>query len=239
MARLGGDEFSIVLDSIQDGMFAAETAERCLALKQQAIKVGNQSILPRMSIGIAIYPQDGEDADTLLRAADAAMYSAKQGGKHSFAFYDAQMTADVAERLELESDLRKALENNEFKLVYQPKVSVIDERVAGVEALIRWIHPVRGFVSPDDFIDTAERIGLINEIGEWVIETASLQQQQWKAQGLQLEKAVNVSSSHFSSDNFVQYVESIKQRYDIKDGELEIEITESMSRDTAKHIIAC
>ncbi|MBT4077705.1 MAG: EAL domain-containing protein [Gammaproteobacteria bacterium] len=239
VARLGGDEFSIVLDSIQDGMFAAETAERCLALKQQAIKVGNQSILPRMSIGIAIYPQDGEDADTLLRSADAAMSSAKQNGKHSFAFYDAQMTADAAERLELESDLRKALENNEFKLVYQPKVSVIDERVAGVEALIRWIHPVRGFVSPDNFIDTAERIGLINEIGEWVIETASLQQQQWKAQGLQLEMAVNVSSSHFSSDNFVQYVESIQQRYDIKDGELEIEITESMSRDTAKHINVC
>ena len=239
VARLGGDEFSIVLGDIADGTYAAETAKRCLALKHQIINIGNQSIVPQMSIGIAIFPQDGEDADTLLRAADAAMYSSKQNGKHSFSFYDEQMTVDAAQRLELESDLRDALVNNEFKLVYQPKISVLDEKVTGVEALIRWIHPTRGFVSPDDFIDTAERIGLINELGEWVMQTACHQQQLWRSQGVSLEMAVNVSSSHFSSDNFVQYVESIKQKYDIKDGELEIEITESMSRDSSKHIKVC
>lgn len=239
LARLGGDEFCIVLGDLEDGMSASRTAERCLALKHQVINIGNQSIMPLMSIGIAIYPQDGEDPDTLLKAADAAMYAAKHNGKHKFSFYDPQMTEDAAERIELESDLREALKNNEFKLLYQPKVSVIEGRVAGVEALIRWNHPTRGVVPPDKFINTAERIGLINEIGEWVLNTACRQLQQWKSEGLELEMAINISSSHFSSENFVAFVESIKQRFDIKDGELEIEITESMSRDPIQHIEVC
>lgn len=239
IARLGGDEFSIVLGDVTDGVSAAQTAERCLALKHETIHIESKGILPQMSIGIAIYPQDGEDADTLLRAADAAMYSAKHNGKHSFSFYDPQLTEDATQRIELESDLRNALKNNEFKLVYQPKVSVQKERVSGVEALIRWIHPTRGFVSPDEFIDTAERIGLINEIGEWVLESACRQLQRWKSQALELEMAINVSSSHFSSENFVQHVESVKRQFDVKDGELEIEITESMSRDPVHHIKVC
>ncbi|MDX2506066.1 MAG: EAL domain-containing protein [Gammaproteobacteria bacterium] len=239
IARLGGDEFCIVLGNVENGLFAAQTAERCLAMKNKAITIENQSIIPRMSIGIAIYPQDGEDADTLLKVADAAMYSAKHNGKHNFSFYDPQMTEDAAQRIELESDLRAAFKNSEFKLVYQPKISVAKEKIAGVEALIRWIHPDRGTVSPDEFINTAERIGLINEIGEWVLETACRQLQVWKSQGLVLEMAVNVSSSHFSSENFVQHVENIKHKFDIQDGELEIEITESMSRDPVQHIRVC
>lgn len=202
IARLGGDEFCIVLGNVDKGLSAAQAAERCLALKHKVITVENQSIVPQMSIGIAVYPQDGEDADTLLKVADAAMYSAKHNGKHSFSFYDPWMTEDAAQRIELEADLREALDNNEF-------------------------------------IDTAERIGLINEIGEWVLETACRQLQQWKSEGLDLEMAINVSSSHFSSVNFVQRVQTAKQKFDINDGELEIEITESMSRNPDQHIRVC
>ncbi len=239
LARLGGDEFCIIISDIKDEVAAAQTARRCLALEQNSIDIQGQGIVPQMSIGIATFPQDGEDADNLLRSADAAMYSAKRQGKHHFAFYDARMTEDAARRLELESDLRLALQNDEFKLMYQPKVSVESEQITGVEALIRWIHPVRGFIPPDEFIETAERIGLINGIGEWVLDTACHQLQQWKALGLRLEMAVNVSSSHFSSPGFVEQVEKAKQHYSILPGELEIEITESVSRDPRQHIEVC
>ena len=239
LARLGGDEFCIILNDVQDAVSCAKTAHRCLALEQNTIKIQQQDIVPQMSIGIAIYPQDGEDADTLLRSADAAMYSAKHQGKHHFAFYDAQMTEDASRRMELETELRKALQNREFKLVYQPKVSVESERITGVEALIRWIHPERGFIPPDEFIETAERIGLINDIGVWVMDTACRQLNQWKAAGLQLEMAINVSSSHFSSAGFVERVEQARQKFDIQPGELEIEITESVSRDPEQHIRVC
>jgi diguanylate cyclase (GGDEF)-like protein/PAS domain S-box-containing protein len=239
LARLGGDEFCIILNDVKDAVSAAKTAHRCLALENHTINIQQQDIVPQMSIGIAIYPQDGEDADSLLRSADAAMYAAKHQGKHHFAFYDAQMTEDASRRMELESELRKALQNREFKLVYQPKVSVESERISGVEALIRWIHPERGFIPPDEFIETAERIGLINDIGVWVLDTACRQLQQWKAGGLQLEMAINVSSSHFSSAGFIERVEQARKEFDIQPGELEIEITESVSRDPEQHIRVC
>lgn len=239
IARLGGDEFCVVLADTSDGAAIAQTAERCLQLKSQTLIIDNQPIIPQMSIGIALYPQDGADVDNLLRASDAAMYSAKRRGKNCYAFYDQQMTEDAILRLELESDLQKALQNNEFKLVYQPKISLADGKVVGVEALIRWYHASRGLVSPDQFIDTAERIGLINEIGEWVLETACNQLQQWKLQEYNLGMAVNVSSSHFSSSNFVDKVLQAKRQFNLNDGDLEIEITESMSRDPTMHIQVC
>ena len=239
LARLGGDEFCIILGDVKDAVAAAQTARRCLALESNTIEIQQQDIVPQMSIGIAIYPQDGDDADTLLRSADAAMYSAKHQGKHLFAFYDTKMTEAATRRLELESDLRKALQNDEFKLVYQPKVSVENESIVGVEALIRWVQPERGFIPPDEFIETAERIGLINDIGIWVLNTACHQLKQWKAEGLALEMAINVSSSHFSSPGFVECVEQACQQFDIQHGELEIEITESVSRDTQQHIEVC
>ena len=236
ISRFGGDEFCILLEGINDGVYAALTAKRCLEIGGQGIKLGDREIIPKMSIGIAIFPQDGKDSESLLRAADSAMRSSKSDAKSSFSFYDPCMSESSAKRLSLEADLRTAIKNNEFKLVYQPKVSLASGKILAVEALIRWIHPVRGFVPPDEFIDTSERIGLIDDIGEWVLETACRQQQIWKSQGLSLEMAVNISSSHFGSDSFVQYAKRIKRQFDIKDGELEVEITESMSRDPLQHI---
>jgi diguanylate cyclase (GGDEF)-like protein/PAS domain S-box-containing protein len=239
VARIGGDEFSMVLAHIYDNEAVTQITKRCLADSFQEITIGERKITPKISIGIAIYPQDGKDVDSLLKAADTAMLIAKKDLEHDFAFYDAEMTEGIVRRLKLEKDLQQALLNEQFKLVYQPKISLEQKRISGVEALIRWYHPQRGLVSPDDFIATAERIGLINQIGEWVITTACRQLQLWKSSGLELDMAVNVSPSHFSSPNFVEMVDKARIDYGLEKGELEIEITESMSRDTERHVKVC
>ncbi len=239
LARLGGDEFCIVLDDLQKGLEAKHTTQRCLELMQQVIEIEAHRIQPKMSIGIAVFPEDGADPQSLLKAADAAMYAVKHGGKQGYAFYDSQMTTDASIRLQLETDLRQAMENKEFELWYQPKISLRTGRVTGVEALIRWQHPERGMVRPDLFIEAAERIGLINEIGEWVLETACRQQQIWKGQGVALEMAVNISSSHFTSDGFPAFVTQVVQANQLHRNELEVEITESMSRDPVEHARIC
>jgi diguanylate cyclase (GGDEF)-like protein len=239
LARIGGDEFSMVIAHIYDNEAVTQITKRCLVKSFQDITIGERQITPKMSSGIAIYPQDGNNVDTLLKAADTAMHIAKKDLENEFALYDAEMTAGIVRRLKLEKDLQQALHNDQFKLVYQPKISLDQKKMSGVEALIRWYHPQRGLVPPDDFIATAERIGLINKIGEWVLSTACRQLQQWKSAGLELDMAVNVSPSHFSSPSFVETVHQAILDYALEDGELEIEITESMSRDTERHVKVC
>jgi len=239
VSRLGGDEFCLVLSDFSDGSMASISAKRCLALSNETIQIDHQQFKPQMSIGISIYPSDGKDADTLLRAADTAMYHSKRNGKNRFTFYDEQMTKDAVSRLEMEADLKQAVDKNEFYLLYQPKVSMEDGSLSSVEALIRWQHPERGFVPPDKFIDTAERIGLINRIGIWVLETACKQLQQWKSDGLEITMAVNISSSHFSSEDFAKSVNQIKQQFDIPNDALEIEITESVCRNPQDQKTIC
>ena len=239
IARLGGDEFCIILNDISEGIDASMVAERCLALSQDSINLETQTISPKMSIGIAIYPDDGEQFNTLLKAADTAMYSSKQGSKQTYTFYNQQMTIDSLTRLELEADLQKALLNNEFELWYQPKITLNTGKMTGVEALIRWRHPQRGLVSPDQFISTAERMGLINKIGEWVLVTACKQLKQWKQQNILLNVAINISSGHFSTKNFPEKAEQQILRFGLLPGEMEIEITESQTRDPQHHISIC
>lgn len=239
IARLGGDEFCIVLNNIKEELDVTKAAERCLSISSEPIQIDDENISLSASIGIALYPSDGTDVETLLKAADTAMYSAKQKGKNCYVFYNLEMTAEAAERIKLESDLRHALKQREFKLLYQPKVSLSNGRVIGVEALIRWHHPIRGIVHPASFIDTAERIGLINDIGELILEESCIQLNKWKELGLNIEIAINISSSHFSSSDFLSSIERIKRVYNIMSDELEIEITESMSRNPNKHIEIC
>lgn len=238
-ARLGSDEFCIVLSDILDGSMASISADRYLALQDKPIQIGQQYFNPQMSIGISIYPNDGKDFDTLLRAADTAMYDSKRKGKHRFTFYDEQMTKDALARSELEADLKKAVENREFYLLYQPKVSLENGCVSSVEALIRWQHKERGFIPPNQFIDTAERIGLIDQIGDWVLETACKQLQRWRSKGVEISMAVNISSSHFSTAGFAESVYQVKQRFAIPDDALEIEITESVCRDPLEQREIC
>ena len=239
IARLGGDEFCIIQSDIKEGIDASIIADRCLALSQGTIKLDTQQIHPKMSIGIAVFPDDGGQTSILLRAADTAMYSAKHNGKNAYAFYNSQMTADSVSRLQLETDLQKALLNDEFKLWYQPKISLSTGAMTGVEALIRWQHPERGLVTPDHFIAAAERIGLINKIGEWVLVTACKQQQAWKKQNIKLDVAINISSGHFSSIGFPEKVEQEIKRFKLDPGDLEIEITESQTRNPEEHISIC
>ena len=239
IARLGGDEFCIILSEINRGIDASMVADRCLALSQQTIELDTQQIHPKMSIGIATYPEDGDQANTLLKAADTAMYSVKQSSKHTYAFYNPQMTSDSIARLQLEADLQKALENDEFELWYQPKIHLGTGRMSGAEALIRWQHPQRGMVPPDQFISTAERMGLINKIGEWVLITACKQQQKWKQQNIHLSIAINIASGHFSSQGFTEKVEQEFKRFELAPGDLEIEITESQTRNPEEHINIC
>ena len=239
VARLGGDEFCIIQNDIKECTDACIVADRCLELLQNIIKLDTQTFHPNMSVGIAVFPDDGHHANTLLKAADTAMYSAKHNGKQTYAFYDPQMTLDSVARLRLEADLQDALLNEEFELWYQPKISLDIGRMTGVEALIRWQHPERGMIPPDQFIATAERMGLINAIGEWVLVTACKQQQQWKRQGIKLNIAINIASTHFSSKGFPETVEQEVKRFDLTPGDLEIEITESQTRNPEEHISIC
>ncbi len=239
IARLGGDEFCIILDDIEEGIDASMVADRCMALSHEITELDAHEINPKMSIGIAVYPDDGTQANMLLKAADTAMYSAKQAGKQCYAFYDPEMTAESVSRLQLETDLQKALVNDEFELWYQPKISLQTGRMSGVEALIRWQHPVRGMVPPDQFIDAAERIGLINKIGEWVLATACEQHSQWKQKDIDLNMAINISSGHFSTKGFPEKVEQEITRCGLLPGDLEIEITESQTRNPDEHICIC
>ncbi len=236
LARIGGNEFSLTMTNLKDNKAAIEITQRCLDKHCYNINIDGHHLSPKLHIGIAIYPQDGNDVDTLLKAIDTAMYTAKREPEHKLVFYNTSMTEQIAQRLKLEQDLQQAIPNGELKLAYQPKVSLKNSKMSGVEALIRWHHPDRGMVPPNEFIPTAERIGLINKIGEWALTTACQQLQQWKADGLKLDMAVNVSSSHFSSSGFVDVVNRAKLDHDLKSGELEIEITESMSRNTEQHI---
>ncbi len=239
IARLGGDEFCIIQNDIEKGLDATAIAERCLSLSHETIKLDTYEKHPKMSVGIAIFPDNGKQASTLLRAADTAMYSAKHNGKHAYAFYDPQMTADSVVRLQLDADLQKALTNDEFELWYQPKISLNNGKMTGVEALIRWQHPERGLITPDHFIDAAERTGLINKIGEWVLTTACKQQQTWKQQSIELDMAINISSGHFSSKDFSEKVEQEIKRFQLDPATLEIEITESQTRNPEEHIRIC
>ncbi|MEE9321926.1 MAG: EAL domain-containing protein [Granulosicoccus sp.] len=239
VARLGGDEFCILLPDIKGTSDAIISAERCLEITEHTMQIGNHRIHPKLSIGISIYPDDGSDPDEIVKSADLAMYYAKQNNNQRYAFYEAKMAAHSLERVKLEADLRLALDNDEFELWYQPKVDILNDRISGVEALIRWRHPDRGIVAPDLFISIAERVGMIKDIGEWVVQTACQQLYEWNQQGYRLQMAVNISGDHFAANGFVEFINSTVKLTGISSNDLEVEITESLSRDPTAHSRVC
>ena len=229
VARLSGDEFCIMVDNVTDEFQVADVANRCLGEMNEPIKLGKQEIRPRCSIGIANYPEDGTDSKALLKAADSAMYAAKESGKHRFVFYQPEFTAIAERRLLIEQELRQTVDNNELELHYQPKVDLNSGRMTGVEALVRWNHPTRGQIPPIEFIDIAERIGFIKELGEWVLTTACEQGMRWKEMGLpDMEIAVNISPSHFSDPGIVEMVKGVVSKSGFPCQLLELEVTESV-----------
>jgi len=229
IARLGGDEFIVILPGIHSPSDAATVAGRLIAELQQPMHLALNTLVITPSIGIALYPSDGTDVDTLLRNADLAMYFAKRKGPGMHAFFDAAMNEAALHRFTLEAKLRGALERGEFSLHYQPQFDVSTGSVSGMEALLRWKHEELGNVPPAEFVPIAEETGLILSIGEWVLRTACRQAKAWHDEGLPVARmAVNVSGQQFALKEFPQTVASIIQETGIAPSMLELEITESV-----------
>ncbi len=229
VARLGGDEFMIVMSDMAAENDAVNMARKLLALVEEPIRVAAREMIVTASVGVALYPRDGDTASMLIKNADVAMYRSKESGSNNFRFYSPEMNELLLERIDLEVRLRRALEMGEFVLHYQPQVSLVDGKITGVEALIRWKHPELGMVSPIMFIPLAEETGLIVRIGEWVIDTACAQLSVWQNSGLpDLQIAINVSARQFQQQNLVSVVKAALERHAVKPERLEVELTESV-----------
>jgi diguanylate cyclase (GGDEF)-like protein/PAS domain S-box-containing protein len=228
LARLAGDEFVILLDGAGNTEAAAGIAARVLDAMSLPVCAGGRDIDVGASLGLALYPGDGPDIETLLRNADAAMYAAKAAGRNTFRFYDQAMNRRAAQRLALESDLRRALARNQLELFYQPQVGAADGRLAGVEALLRWRHPDRGLVSPGEFIPVAEELGIIAELGEWALQEAARQMLDWRRRGIAVPRtAVNLSPRQLHDPDLDARLENILAAAGVQSGWIELEITES------------
>jgi len=229
IARLGGDEFMVLLPSLRSTVDAGGVAERLILALRQPIQVASNSLVVTPSVGIALYPQDGADAETLLRNADLAMYFSKRRAPGTFAFFDVSMNASALHRFTIEEQLRGALERNEFSLQYQPQFDVRCGTISGVEALLRWTNGELGAVSPLEFIPVAEETGLILAIGKWALRAACQQAQAWREEGLPVQRmAVNVSGRQFALADYPQEVAAILQETGLDPAVLELEITESV-----------
>ena len=228
IARVGGDEFAVLLPEISRVEDAAQVAERILEGLRPPLVLGGSQVHPTTSMGIAFYPNDAEEPDTLLRNADIAMYHAKEQGRDNYQFYNFGMTARNPDPLTLESDLRRALERDQFVVYYQPQVCVADSQIVGVEALLRWQHPDRGLMLPTEFIPVAEESGLIVPLGEWVLRTACAQASAWHEAGLSpIRVAVNLSARQFQQRDLVEVVGRVLKDTGLDPRCLQLEITES------------
>jgi len=237
IARQGGDEFCVLIENITDGYLVAQMAEECLEAITKPVVISARELRPRASIGITLFPEDGQDREQLLQAADSAMYAAKHAGKHRYSFYTPELTAKAEERLSLEHDLRRSIGTDEFKLHYQPQIALASGKMVGVEALIRWHHPERGFIQPDQFIEIAERIGLISKLGEWVLLTACKQIKTWHQMGASnLRMAINISGTQFQDEHFAGTVRDALNITGVEPAALELEITEGVMQTTEKSI---
>jgi diguanylate cyclase (GGDEF)-like protein len=229
IARLGGDEFIVILPNIRSTDDAAGVAARLIAELQEPMRLALHTLVVTPSIGVAVFPADGVEVDTLLRNADLAMYFAKRKGPGMQAFYDSSMNDAALHRFTLEAKLRSAMERNEFTLHYQPQFDVRTGSVSGMEALLRWTNDELGVVSPAEFIPVAEESGLILGIGEWVLRNACVQAKSWVDEGLPVTRmAVNVSGQQFVLRDFPQQVAAIIKETGIEASMLELEITESV-----------
>jgi diguanylate cyclase (GGDEF)-like protein/PAS domain S-box-containing protein len=228
VARLGGDEFTVLLREIHDREDAAHIARRILQAIARPLHLEGHDVVVEASIGVALCPDDAEDSESLLMNADTAMYHAKAQGRANFQFYHADMNAKALEWLTLEAQLHKALECDQLRLEFQPQVALATNRVIGVEALLRWYHPERGRIPPEEFIALAEESGLIMPIGNWVLRQACAQGRAWLDSGLEpLQIAVNISSRQLRQDDFLEQVACALADHDFPGELLELEITES------------
>jgi diguanylate cyclase (GGDEF)-like protein/PAS domain S-box-containing protein len=239
VSRQGGDEFVILLYEMKDAEGAVISATRLLAAVARPHSIAGHDLHVTASIGVSIYPDDGQDAETLIRNADTAMYQAKENGRQSFQYFKPAMNMRAVERQSIEESLRRALERREFALHYQPKVDLSTGKISGAEALIRWTHPARGLITPAHFIPVAEDSGLILGIGAWVLREACTEAQAWADAGLPPARmAVNVSAMEFQDENFLPRLFEILAETRLDPSRLELELTETVLMKDAETAIS-
>jgi len=229
VSRLGGDEFLLLLPSIERADDAALSAQKMLAALDPPHHIDGNDVHVRVSIGISMYPDDGQDAQTLIKCADTAMYYAKKNGRNSFKFFEPNMNTLAVQRQSIESSLRQALDQQEFVLHYQPKIDLQSSTIVGAEALIRWQHPQRGLLLPIEFVPIAENSGLIRPIGHWVLREACRQAKTWLQAGLPpITVAVNTSVLELHAVDFLENLRAILEETQLEPCYLELELTESV-----------
>ncbi|GMR18109.1 MAG: hypothetical protein BMS9Abin33_0512 [Gammaproteobacteria bacterium] len=239
VARLGGDEFAVLLSDVETEQDVSQLAQKILLGLEQPFDVGGRELFMTASIGISLFPNDGEEPGTLLKNADIAMYKAKDLGKNNYQFYSVDMGARAFQRLTMETNLRRALEREEFRLFYQPQINIETNEITGVETLIRWQHPDLGLVPPNDFIPLLEETGLITQVGYWVISTACRQMRTWHEAGLpELTMSVNISGRQFHARDFIEKIEAFVNESRVSPEMMEMEITESVLMENQQSTIA-
>ncbi|MEW8233256.1 MAG: EAL domain-containing protein [Candidatus Thiodiazotropha endolucinida] len=229
LARLGGDEFVLLLEEQTDAQHAAVVARKLIDLFSRPMIIGEHELVVTASIGITLYPNDGDDSDKLIRHADRAMYEAKQQGRNTYRFFTQALTEGALERLMMENDLRRAVARNELILHYQPIVNLETRQLQGIEALVRWQHPEQGLIAPGLFIELAEEIGIIGEIGQWVLRAACSQLARWDRDGFKVPRiSVNLSVQQIDREGLITMVSEELNSSGLSPERLELEVTESM-----------
>jgi diguanylate cyclase (GGDEF)-like protein len=227
VARLGGDEFAIIVDNIDGYDDVVSIANNLTTVLEHNVRLDDQETHTSASVGIALFPEDGADAGTLMKNADTAMFRAKENGRGSFQFYKPEMSVNAMERLDLENSIRKAVDNDELIIHYLPTVDIHKNELAGVEALLRWQHPEKGIINPKDFLQVAEDCGLMVPIGEWMIETVCKQLRVWKDAGMEQQNiSINLASQQFREKDIVGQLSQMMNEHGVEGSEITIEITE-------------
>ena len=227
VARLGGDEFAIIIENVEGVDDAISIADNLTTVLEHNVRLDNQETFTSASVGIAMYPDDGTNASTLLKNADTAMFRAKEQGRRCFQFYKSEMSVNAMERLELENSIRQAIDNEQMVIHYQPTIDVHNNEISGVEALLRWQHPDKGIIAPDDFLQVAIECGLIVPIGEWMIQTICHQLRVWKEAGMEKQNiSINLTAKQFKDQDLVTLFKVAMHEHQIEGHELNIEVTE-------------
>ena len=227
VARLGGDEFAVIIEDINSPEDAISIADNLTTILEHNVRLDDQETYTSASIGIAVYPDDGKDARTILKNADTAMFRAKENGRHCFQFYKPEMSVSAMERLDLENSLKAAFENDEFLIHYQPVIDLHKNEIVGVEALLRWQHPDKGMIMPDDFLPTVENSGLIIALGEWLIFSVCKQIRAWQDAGLKGQNvSINLAPRQFKEQDLVALFTQAIAENNIEGSSLSVEVTE-------------
>lgn len=239
LARVGGDEFMVLTQNIADTASYEEKIKKIRNVFTFPFVLATKEYFVTVSIGVAFAPKDGKSSQNMIKNVDSAMYVAKANGKNTYAYFDYTFNQKLTEKIEIQSELRKAIEKDEFVLFYQAQMDLETKKTVGFEALIRWNHPQRGLVNPDEFIYLAEETGLIIPIGKWVLKTACRQLKQWSDEGYtDISMAVNLSARQFKDKDFVKLVDETIEETGIDPRRLELEITESIALDDLEYTIS-